>query len=79
MLKHNLALIAGSLVLFGSAIAVAAYDFDSTPPPDEDRQYSRKSGDMVVFYRGRSYRALSGRRGSVHNRPFRGGGLHGGK
>lgn len=79
MLKHNLALIAGSLVLFGSTLAVAAIDFDSTPDPNEDRQIRRKSGDMFVYYNGRGYRSLSTRRGSLGNRTFRGGGLHGGK
>lgn len=79
MLKRNLALLAGSVALFASSVAIAAVDFDSPPPTDEDRQYTRKSGDMIIFYNGRSYRSLSGRRGSLHTRGYRGGGLHGGK
>ncbi len=79
MLKYNLALIAGSLVLFGSAVAVASFQFDGAPDRNTDSQSTRKNGDMVIFYHGRSYRALSSRRGSVSNRSFRGGGLRGGK
>lgn len=79
MLKHNLALIAGSLALFACSIALASVDFDRPPAPDRDQQITRKRGDMIIFYNGAGYRSLSTRRGSVHNRTFRGGGLHGGK
>ncbi len=78
MLKHNLSLFAAAAVIFTATVAVAAYDFDGTPDPDEEREYTRKSGDQYVYYGGRHYRTV-GRTGSLGRRSFRGGGLHGGK
>lgn len=79
MLKYNMALLIGSATLFTAAIAMASIETDGAPPRDENRTYTRKSGDMVIFYNGRGYRSLSTRRGSLHNRSYRGGGLRGGK
>ncbi len=52
---------------------------DDSPDPHSDRQIQRKSGDMHVIWSGRTYRSRTIRPGSVGNRTFRGGGLHGGK
>lgn len=79
MLKHNLGLLAGSAVLFAGSVAVAAMSFDGAPARDSNSTMTRKNGDMLVYYHGGSYRALSSRRGSVHSRSVMGGGLRGGK
>ena len=79
MLKYNLGLLAGSGVLFAASIAAASFHYDGAPERNSDQQVTRKNGDMVVFYRGRSYRSMSARRGSTMNRTYVGGGLRGGK
>lgn len=74
----GLGLLCGLLFLFIAAIAVAANPDDS-PPTDNEREYTRRHRDMHVVYYGRHAYPRSGRLGSVGNRSFRGGGLHGGK
>ena len=78
MSKSNLALGAVSALLAFAGVATAlAIGPNDSPDPNSDKQIQRKSGDMYVHWRGRSYR--SARMTSPANRSFRGGGLHGGK
>lgn len=79
MLKTNLSLLAGSAILFFASVAVASMHFDGAPKRDQDTSMQRKNGDMLIFYHGRSYRAMSSRQGGVMGRSFRGGGIRGGK
>lgn len=83
MLKYNAGLLIGSIVLFTGTLAFASFQYDGAPSPDEPSQSTRKGGDMRVSYYGhrRMNRAIrrSSRQGSMHNRTYRGGGLHGGK
>lgn len=73
----RLALLSG--VLFVACMAVAvAMPFDDSLPPDQSKMEQRKQGDMNVRWYGVSAYHY-GRLGSVGNRGFRGGGLHGGK
>lgn len=67
----------GLVVVITLAIALAV-PFDDSPAPGKDRTFTRKNGDMAVFWYGRSA-TPHGRLGSVGNRSFQGGGLHGGK
>ncbi len=78
MSKSNiiLAVVCGLVAFLGIATAVAIGPDDS-PDPNSDKKIERKSGNMYVHWRGRSYR--SARMTSPANRSFRGGGLHGGK
>lgn len=79
MLKYNMALLAGSGILFAASIAIASVHFDGAPDRDKDSNITRKNGDMIIFYGGRSYRSMSSRRGGVTSRSYQGGGLRGGK
>ncbi len=82
MIRKNLSLIVFTLLIFGSAIAIAAIPFDSAPSNDDDnaRNITRKNGDMIIFYSGRrGYYGRSHRTGSLGTRSYRGGGLRGGK
>jgi hypothetical protein len=78
MKTENLMLgaVSAFLLVGGVSMALAIGPNDS-PDPNSDKQMERKSGDMYVHWRGRSYR--SARMTSPANRSFRGGGLHGGK
>lgn len=78
MKKSNLML--GAVSAFVAVIGIAtalAIGPDDSPDPNSDKKIERKSGNMYVHWRGRSYR--SARMTSPANRSFRGGGLHGGK
>lgn len=71
--------IIGSSVVLALTFAVAyAIPFDDSPEPGKDRVFTRKQGDMAVYWYGRSVTPRA-RLGSVGNRSFQGGGLHGGK
>ena len=73
----KLALLSG--VIFFACMAIAiALPFDDSLPPDQEKAVERKQGDMRVRWYGVSP-LYYGRLGSVGNRGFRGGGLHGGK
>ena len=68
-----------SLVIVALTFAISlAVPFDDSPEPGKARQFTRKSGDLTVFWYGHAA-TPHGRMGSVGNRAFQGGGLHGGK
>ncbi len=79
MIGSIIKLVLFSAVIFGACMAIAvAVPFDDSLPPDKETAVERKQGDMRVRWYGVSAYHY-GRLGSVGNRGFRGGGLHGGK
>jgi len=84
LLKNNILLAIYCGLLFTAfSVAALAIGPNDSPDPDSDTQTTRKSGDLWILYSGRSYgsryRSNSMKLGSVGNRSFQGGGVHGGK
>ncbi|RAL21799.1 hypothetical protein DL240_13180 [Lujinxingia litoralis] len=88
MLKHLLVLGVFCVLVFGAFTALAfVFSPDNSPPVDHENDLVRTRNDQRIVYYGRAgYYGVgrpglhrSGRLGSVGNRSFRGGGLHGGK
>lgn len=71
-------IVLSSLFLLACTAAAIAMPFDDSLPPDRDNVVQRKQGDMAVYWYGRSA-VHYGRLGSLGNRAYQGGGLHGGK